>query len=243
MCRMMGVQSNNLIKADWILPFERLAIDGKIRSDMNEPGHHDGWGMVSYFRNKFPEYIEREPHSVTQDQEHFKNGSKLIERSKCRMALIHFRKISVGKPMISNTHPFLYKEWAFCHNGTIFDSEKIPLLNLKPSGTTDSERFFLYIMEKLDKIGQDFKLRSVEMKKTIDEIMSKFEHTSLTFLLTNGETIYAYRECDPKYQDYYTLYTTQTDGGSIVSSETFPQLSKQWTAMGNDSLVVIGKNN
>ena len=127
---MMGVCSKDFVKSSYILPFETLAVNGKIRCDMKEPGHHDGWGMVSYFREGFPEYLEREPHSVTLDSKNFKNSAQVIEEQKSKVALIHFRKISVGEPLISNTHPFLCKKWAFCHNGTIYESEKIILKHL-----------------------------------------------------------------------------------------------------------------
>ena len=75
---MIIVGSKDFVKSDFILPFENLAINGNIRCDMKEAGHHDGWGMVSYFKENFPEYLEREPHSVTLDSEHFKKGAKFI---------------------------------------------------------------------------------------------------------------------------------------------------------------------
>lgn len=248
---MMAVASKNGIKADWILPFENLAIHGKIRVDMKEPGHHDGWGMVSYFPAKnmggsadswggkelVPEYLEREPHSVTKDSQQFRNGAKLIEESKCRTAMVHFRKISVGLPQISNTHPFLHEEWVFAHNGTIFDSEKIPLTKFKPTGTTDSERFFLFLLERIAGL-QEKKKQIEELMRGAEEIGKNFKHTSLTFLLTNGKNLFAYRECDPQYQDYYTLFLSEVAGGTLFCSEPLPAVSQNWKPLENGSLSV-----
>lgn len=232
MCRMMGIANEDRIRANWLLAFEPMAVKGKIRRDMTEPGHHDGWGLVSYFRESFPEYIERQPHSVTQDLEHFHNGAKVVEESGNRVALLHFRKLSVGDPKISNTHPFLYKEWSFCHNGTIHDSDKIPLRVMKPAGTTDSERLFLYLMEHLDPRDQ-----RKSIKKSISEIQKNFKYSSLTFLLTDGKTIYAYRDFDPQYEDYYTLYTTEVNAGRMISSEEIPEISPRWDALPKDTFL------
>lgn len=234
----MGIISKDFVRSEWILPFENLAVNGKIRSDMTEPGHHDGWGMVSYFRKDFPGYIERRPHSVTKDTEYFRKGTQRLQESRSKTALIHFRKISVGEPVISNTHPFLCQQWAFAHNGTIFDGERIPLRNLKPSGTTDSERFFLYLIEQIAQTNQESKNHTTVLKEAIEKIKKNFKHTSLTFLLTDGNSIYAYRECDPQYEDYYTLCTTQIAAATLFCSEPMPLADAKWIPLGNDQLTV-----
>ena len=234
MCRMYAAVSKNVIQRGWIDPVQDLAVNGKTRSDMPEPGHHDGWGMVAYFKENFPEYLERQPHSVTKDAEHFKNGAAAVQEGKSKAVMIHFRKISVGQPQISNTHPFLCKEWSFCHNGTIFDSEKIPLKTLKPAGATDSERFFLYLMERLDP-----KNPPKSLQVALDEIKKIVKYTSLTFLLSNGETICAYRDCDPQYDDYYTLFSSKMNGTHIVASEPLTQVSPFWKPLLNGALLAL----
>lgn len=231
---MYGAVAKETVGAKLILPFKELAVCGKTRSDMPEPGHHDGWGVVAYFRKSFPEYLEREPHSVTLDADRFEKAAAVIEEFKSKVVMAHFRKISVGNPQISNTHPFLYKEWSFCHNGTIFDSDKIPLNKLKPGGATDSERFFLYIMEHLD-------IKDVErsIQKSIAEIKKDFKYTSLTFLLSDGESLYAYRDLDPQYQDYYTLHIVTIDHSHVICSEPLTKLSNQWKPLLNETFLAI----
>lgn len=210
-----------------------LASRGEIRPDMSEPGHHDGWGLVSYLKENVPEYIEREPESLTENAELFEKAAKWAESSGYRTTMLHIRKSTDASKSIANTHPFVYKEWSFCHNGTIFDSEKIRLKKLKPSGQTDSERFFLYLMEQMK---WPFKPES-RIRKAAAYVRKHFKYTSLTFLLTNGKKLYAYRDCDPKYQDYYTLYTAQVNGAKIVSSEPLPSLSRDWTSLRNGELL------
>jgi predicted glutamine amidotransferase len=242
MCRMMIALSKDTVKADWLLAFEPLAVKGKLRCDMTEPGHGDGWGMVSYFRENFPQYLDREPHSASQDPEIFKKDAQTVEQEKSKIAMVHFRKISVGKPMISNTHPFLYQQWSFAHNGTIFDSDKIPLKELKPGGTTDSERFFLFLIEQLTQSKvklSDPKAVETELKKAIAKIKKEFKYTSLTFLMSDGKNVYAYRDCDPQYSDYYTLHTTNVQGNKIISSEVLTTIKEPWAPVINETLLVL----
>ena len=246
MCRMIAAISKKGVKADWILAFEPLAKSGKLRCDMDpkQPGHGDGWGLVAYLRPHFPEYLDREPHSAVQDPENFKRGARLIEHEQSPVAIAHFRKISVGKPAISNTHPFLHGPWAFCHNGTIYESDKIPLKKYTPGGGTDSERFFLYLVEHLEESKADLadpKQVASELKKILARFKQDFKYSSLTFLLSDGKTIYAYRESGEKeFDEYYTLYTTQADGGNIVASEPLKKISSKWEPLPNDQLVTLG---
>ncbi|OGR95824.1 MAG: hypothetical protein A2902_01940 [Elusimicrobia bacterium RIFCSPLOWO2_01_FULL_64_13] len=231
---MMGVLSDDAVKADWLKAFERLAVEGKIRLDMTEPGHHDGWGLAGYPRPGFPRYLEREPHSVTLDPSHFREGTEFLERSGSRAALVHFRKASEGGRSIANTHPFLYKEWAFCHNGTIFDHESIPLGRLRPSGGTDSERFFLCLMEHLDPGDPEGSIR-----KAAEEIRSGFRYSSLTFLLTDGKSLYAYRELDLEYSDYYTLYLARSGGSWLAASEPLRIAGLEWEPVAPGSFLKL----
>lgn len=86
------------------------------------------------------------------------------------------------------------------HNGTIPNfNEKV--VGLK--GTTDSERFFLLVL----KMGEEGHLPIERaLKLAIKKVRESYTYSSLTFLLTNGNRIYAYREySDPRDSDYYNL--------------------------------------
>ena len=242
MCRMMALLAKDGIKASWLTTFMSLAIHGKIRCDMTEPGHKDGWGLVSYFQEDFPKYLAREPHSILQDEKDFKSAAKVLEVSRSKIVLTHLRKTSVGCLSISNTHPFLYKEWAFAHNGTIYDHEKIFLKKLKPAGSTDSERFFLYLMEHLENShprNQDEIL--IELRKATEEIKRDFQVSSLTFLLTNGKMIFAFRDCDSQFRDYYTLYSTEIGENKIFCSEPLMEIASSWDLLENKSFIWGGQ--
>lgn len=232
---MMAAVSPQAVPSNWLTAFAPLATQGKIRRDMTEPGHGDGWGMVGYFRKGFPEYVEREPHSLAQDRETFQKSAEWVEQSRASVAMLHLRKSTEGVKSIANTHPFLHREWSFCHNGTIYDSERIPLKSLKPSGQTDSERFFLYLMESL---RWPFRPQA-RMEKAIARLKKDFKYSSLTFLLSNGRQLFAYRDCDPQYEDYYTLYAAESAQGKIVSSEPIGEISTRWTQLPNPGFTVL----
>ncbi len=232
---MIAALSGKPLKSESLQCFEILATKGKIRSDMSEPGHCDGWGMTAYLKENFPEYIERHPHALPDDTALYHKALHWMEESGVRSAMVHLRKSTEGAKTISNTHPFLFKEWSFCHNGTLYDSEKIPLKKLKASGSTDSERLFLYLMENLSSwLPMEWSL-----KKSLARIKKDFKYSSLTFLLTNGRKVYAYRDCDPQFDDYYTLYTSRTPDGQFVCSEPLPALSRIWESVPNGTLVTL----
>jgi glutamine amidotransferase len=247
---MMAATSRQGVRADWFRAFEPLASKGELRCDMDpsDPGHGDGWGVVSYFRPDFPEYLGREPLALYKDPGPFRRIAEVLEREKANLALLHLRKTSVGAVSISNTHPFLHGPWAFCHNGTIDPCEKIPLKRLSPRGSTDSERYFLYIVEKLEesgagrgdskRVGEILKTAVADLKK-IFAYRDGSETSSFTFLLTDGKTVYAYRDCDPKFQEYYTLYSADLGGDALVCSEPLPEIAADWTPLSNPQLLIL----
>ena len=234
---MIAIQSTQKISTEWLNAFLPLAKKGILRCDETEPGHGDGWGMIAYFQNTQPEYLSREPHSAEQDKKIFEQCTKAVQNNLAHTVLTHFRKISVGQPAISNTHPFTYKNWSFCHNGTLYESEKIPLHKLKAYGSTDSERYFLFLMEHLD-----LKNPTLSIKNAIQKFKKNFKYSSLTFLMSDGEQLFSYRDFDPQFKDYYTLYHTQIQNAQIISSEPISIPNTQWQPLENLDLFITSKN-
>ena len=235
MCRMIAALSSKPLRSESLKPFEILAAKGKIRSDMTEPGHCDGWGMTAYLKEDVPEYIERQPTALPGDSDLFHKALQWMETSGVRNAMIHLRKSTEGAKSISNTHPFLHGRWSFCHNGTIYDSGRIPLQKLATSGTTDSERFFLYLMENLSR----FLPAEWSLRKSIARVKKMVSYSSLTFLLSDGSKLYAYRDCDPRFEEYYTLYSSRTPDGQFVCSEPLPSVSRAWESLPNGTLITL----
>jgi len=113
----------------------------------------------------------------------------------------------------------------FCHNGTLFDADRVPLKKYKPKGLTDSERLFLYILEAVEKSSDP----ADDIQKRLHGLEKTQSYNSLTCLITDGKTLYAYRDySDQKLQAgesleererYYTLWSFEGKGQTLVCSE------------------------
>ena len=234
MCRMLGVVATNKISYKLLDSFKQLALTGRIKKSMTE-GHQDGWGIAGYL-GKWPVQFGRSPKNILEDIDNFITSSHKAIISDTRMLVVHLRKASEGDLSLENTHPFIADDFVFCHNGTIYNSEKLILPGTNYEGTTDSERFFKFILNKINKVS---KRRYPEMfKSIIEEIKEKCKFTSLTFLLCDGEHLIGYRNYN-EVKEYYTLYYSTQKGLSVVCSEELPGF--EWTLLENEEFVVFDK--
>ncbi|MCU1492260.1 MAG: hypothetical protein JWO62_24 [Acidimicrobiaceae bacterium] len=76
-----------------------------------------------------------------------------------RSGLVHLRWATLGfEVRKENTHPFLCDGWAFAHNGSIpavdrLDGLLSPAYRARRRGDTDSERYFLHVLERIEATG------------------------------------------------------------------------------------------
>lgn len=145
-------------------------------------GNPHGWGFAFYQDGDWK--IIKEPSSLSAKDikdEQFKFKSKTI--------IGHVRFISCGSQSHLNTHPFKINNWAFAHNGTvsgIMEDLQFALTAFKPEGKTDSEYAFCYLLEKIGNEPENIK-EVLEMEAQKIRQYGKFN-----FLLSNGETLFAY---------------------------------------------------
>lgn len=244
MCRMLGVVSGGPVSGEWLAAFYPLCTMGKVKSSASR-GHLDGWGMAGY-PNGQARYYGRSAHDASQDRAAWEDAVDEIGNHPSRILLAHFRKASVGNRAIENTHPFLKNGWSFCHNGTIFEEKKLALEKYSPAGHTDSERLFLFLLEAVEQ----HKDPRTALEHAIQHVREKFEYNSLTFLLTNGVSLYAYRgysdsrlekhETMEERDRYYTLWSADVSGTRLVCSQ--PILTERiptWKPFSNGELLTI----
>lgn len=237
MCRILGLFGSR-IDYSLLRDFQNLALIGKIRAGMT-PGHQDGWGMAGFQENK-AFYFSRSKRSANNDLDYELSIEKAWQL-KISSLVLHIRKASSGGVSLENTHPFIRDNWVFCHNGTINEASKIPLKQLKPEGTTDSERFFLFLVEKLSGASTQEEIKS-KVKEAVEFIKDNFDYTSLTFLLCNNRFLVAYRSFNEKseerneYAGYYTLYYFIDRDFMAVCSEPIADL--KFTAFNNEQLLI-----
>lgn len=213
-------------------------------------GHHDGWGVVAYRRGKKVFYV-RSAKDASKDETYTRIVEK-VEAKKPSITIAHFRKASVGGKGILNAHPFVFKNYSFCHNGSIFKSERI-LLNASSErrmrGTTDSERFFFYLLQLIED-GRHRGAAGIRgvIRSAIRMLREKFDYTAMNILFTDGKTLWALREVNvrnefvrkKKLMDYYSLYFGLSHSNKVlVCSERISLSGVRWKNVPNHALLEI----
>jgi glutamine amidotransferase len=136
-------------------------------------------------------------------------------RSDC--AVLHLRQPTVGDFRAENAHPFRMRSWLFAHQGTIgrFDAIRDNLAEMIPDflrrnirGQTDSEYLFHAVLTLLHDAGQldNPDINDAQALPAISAAVTLVERlaaevgstdNSLSFILTNGRSMYALRHGAP----------------------------------------------
>src|SRR4030095_14488761 len=137
-----------------------------------------------------------------QSAERDESFHEISSRISGEVLISHVRKRTVGRVSLENTHPFERDGWVFAHNGTLFDIEFLrdEISSQQQNalrGETDSELFFALLLSRLEKNGllhgPANERTDQVLKSTIQEVQGLPRLAELTFLLSNGSTLYAYR--------------------------------------------------
>jgi len=169
-----------------------------------------------------------------------------------RIAVAHVRSCSSGLCDIANPHPFEREKngrhWLMGHNGTI---DKNVLLGLiRPdylaanppehgSGQSqwiDSELYFILVLQTLEDFNWEVKVALGQVIRSLcEDIPGTGEQ--LNFFLTDGTTLWAYRQG----RSLYCLYDTSGTPYSAVASQ-YPSSSQgNWIIMSDGQLVTINQ--
>jgi len=231
---MLAIMSKRPISSSFLHDFRLLAEKGDVLPIAKKPGHKDGWGIVSY-QNRTPIHLGRQPKNAMEDPKYEEACELLDQLGLTGSLMAHLRKASKCERSQENTAPFVRDEWCFGHNGTIHDLDT----NIEGlRGNTDSEAFFLLLLRRIVE-------NAVSIESAITEIVRgirrKYGYSSLTFLLSNGTRIYAYREySDPRDSWYYNLtYAIDKDMVLISQQKIW---YRDWVTIPNKTLVTVFKN-
>ncbi|MHA1506949.1 MAG: class II glutamine amidotransferase [Candidatus Asgardarchaeia archaeon] len=180
-------------------------------------------------------------------------------RISSRIYFFHICLLSEEALSLCNIQPFQYKNYLFMHVGDIRPIEKMdelinPILRRNIKGDTDSERFFLILINEIES-QRDVLSGIRNALKIVKESLSYF---SLNFILSDGRLVFAYREGYPMYfkrieGGEYTIRSLNYEGlnlktlpgegmfktpSVIFSSDAFEPI-EGWVPMVNGELVIV----
>lgn len=213
MCRMVGIVFRRDFPTDTLDDLRHVAEVGRIPGE-EEPGHRDGWGIVS-FRSGSPRYIGRSPRPLHLDPSFDSALADVVKLEPPNILIAHARAASAGGATLPNTHPFIVNDIVVGHNGTITDFH--PETKRTPKGETDSERLALLLGDRMDELGA---LKTALKSVILDDLASK-EFTAAILLVSDGQRLYGYRDfANQDRADYYDLRIAKCEGYVALFQES-----------------------
>ena len=222
------------------LEFSKLAEFGMVPPVATDPGHKDGWGIARSNDEQTSMLTVARQLGSAHDSSEYQNTICTLD-SPPRILLGHIRKASPGIPVtIGNVHPFIKGQWAFIHNGTIYDPEALPRdpsFEFSSDGS-DSEYLFGFLLSVISKAKEDGSFLKA-MAAALSSL--KIQYSSINCILSNGSELIAIRDYQ-KFGDYLTLYYCPMPEGVVICSEPLklPELSQdQWKLLPNNSILRV----
>jgi len=205
--------------------------------------HCDGWGLSTVDKGGSHTVLERKVEAAAQSSTFKDTVSKNVADG----ALLHLRWATKGLSISeNNTHPFMYGDFSFIHNGSIFppdavahfiDPKFLPLI----VGDTDSERYFYLVMTEVEKLGLVDGIKSA-----LKIIKDHGETTSLNCMVMNRDFFITVSEHDSAKKpdwapdDYYEIKYLPTPEGVLFASSGWNQPG--WKSLENHHCAVVNRS-
>ena len=195
----------------------------------------NGWGI--YYQLDEGTFFKKGPEKANLSEE-----LKIILESPVdtQYALAHIRHATIGANAYLNSHPFkardnMGKEWVFMHNGSIFEGHILDAYKDVQEGQTDSERIFLYIMDRINQaFSQNNGITEEEQFHILEDIVEELSpENKLNLIFTNGE----YTAIHTNMEN--TLYEKKITEGTLFA--TVPLDDFGWVNLPLNTLVVYKK--
>ncbi|MGC4853247.1 class II glutamine amidotransferase [Micromonospora sp. DT4] len=238
MCRLLGIVSSspnsitNLLDED--LPsFTALSQE-----------HADGWGVA---------YRTLDGLGTTRSVEPAYQSSayhKAVGAIQTDLALLHLRLANPGSRLTeANTHPFVLGAAAFAHNGHFSPADALdelidPDLLSLAAGDTDSERYFLLILQEL-RAGEE---PVSALQNAARAVRERARFSGLNCLLLTPDALYAHSDSDPDSEvsrrrgpDFFRLSYRVMPDRVVVASSGWRQPEAQWIGLGSGTVLQIDR--
>lgn len=190
MCRLLGVAANTTVH----LTFSLLLAPNSLRKQARSNSH--GWGIAAYRRRW---KLWKEAYSAGESRE-FERRS---HEANGKMIISHVRRVTVGKKLVENTHPFQHHGWVLAHNGTVRKSRQIPVAAaFQPRGDTDSERILCALLSEIHLLrGSTAKVSPATVRKALQKVIASCVRLDpicrVNLLFSDGRYLYAFRHGHP----------------------------------------------
>lgn len=248
MCRWAAYLGEEVFLEDIVTaPCHSLIAQSHCAQEAKSPTNGDGFGLAWYGDRAEPG-LYRDILPAWSDP----NLKSLCRQIKSGLFLAHVRASTGGATSRSNCHPFISGRWSFMHNGQISGFEKIRRrleasigddLYDQRQGTTDSELFFLLMLEEdLDADPQGAVARATGRVVEAARSAGIDPQIKLTAAFSNGESLCAVRYATDAHAP--TLYTRDHHGsmGRCIVSEPFDREGQSWQAVPPSSFVVMTRD-
>jgi predicted glutamine amidotransferase len=213
------------------------------------PSNRNGWALINFSLESSTPAIRRGLHAAYEDPIYNIVVNQTATDSS-RIVMGHVRNCTSGLCDIPNPHPFHRfkngRHWFLGHNGSVLKEVLIDLIrpeyleaNPPENGESfeewiDSELYFLYILQTLED-------HNWQMAPALGEVVEllrfhiPWDHEQLNFIMTDGQTLWAYRDGISLYYQFNTegqIYTA-------VASEYPGEEQNNWTEMEDGQLITL----
>lgn len=231
--------------AESINAFLPLAATGIVPKGA-EPGHRDGWGFSGFSKERAV-YFDRQsqPLSATGDR-----TAPMVQRavaSQSPILLGHLGKRTAPSDDISITQPFHYRDWVMVYDGLIFNPERLDIGDYQTQGNGDGERLLVWLVDQAG-VSTDPTAALLEALRIMHD---KIQFSAISFLLSDGKMIWAYRETSGDRVDKHSRADLQVAHGLsyrtvgkgwMLCSESLISLGKDWTLLPEKTLAAFSIN-
>jgi predicted glutamine amidotransferase len=249
MCRLLGYCSRGSASVAGLLTGEGLGAFTALSAF-----HADGWGMAWYGADG-PQ-VHKSPRRAAAEPEY----ARLAGQALGDLGLVHLRwatpGLGIGYP---NSHPFRFGPYTLAHNGAIHPQDRLGEMlpaewERRLAGTTDSERYLLHIMWRLEERRRDM---IAAVADTVASIAGRYAVNSLNAVLLSPAKMYVISWHDParipadqlrrrglastpeEIAGYFHLACLATPDAVVVASSGWPQPG--WTMLPNNSVLAVDR--
>jgi glutamine amidotransferase len=209
--------------------------------------HPDGWGIaVGQHGNGWT--VHRSLMRAADDHEFHYSSS----HAKGDIIVAHVRQKTRGDVTLENTHPFESSPWVFTHNGTVNNLDYLeanisPERRAKIQGETDSERLFAFLMTRLDAPAKSTAVSRQafdrELRAATCELDTLTDFGTASFLLSDGDVLYAHRLGAPLYllqrHSNTEIHCSECARSPCIAVTTEPITDETWIPLDDGDLIRI----